>query len=418
MPRRLSSLVLIWLALASLAGAAGAGELENQIVARRAEIARLEAEIVAQQKNLDAASGRSKTLQGEIKNLDASLKQLNSQIKLTDQKISEATLTLEQLGLKIKSTETEAEKRQAELNESLRRWRMRDNESLPELLLSYPTLSSFWQEGERSSQLQARVLASTDALERLSVDLGAEQAAERAEQEKLTNLKAELKDRQKIANDSKATRQQLLTDTKNQESKYTALIKDLGARRDAFASEIFDLESKLKVTIDPASLPPAGAGILAWPLDDVFITQRFGKTVDAKRLYVSGTHSGVDFRATVGTPIKAAAGGVVIGAGDTDLQCRGASYGRWVLVRHANGLATLYGHLSLIKVTEGQNVTGGQVIGYSGKTGYATGPHLHFAVFAAAAVKVDRLASKSCAGAVFQMPIAPPNGYLDPLLYL
>lgn len=420
MPVRWSRLfiVLVCLALSGPVWADQASDLQAEINARRAEIAKLEAEIATQQKNLNAVTGQSKTLQGEIKSLDASLQKLTNDIKLTDQKITESTLTLKQLGLRIKSTEGQVGDRQAELNDSLRRWRQRDNESLAELALAYPTLSAFWEEEARSSELQAKVLAATGALQQLSRDLGVEQTAETAERAKLTALKAELADRQKIANDNRASRARLLTETKNQESKYTSLLKDLATRRDAFNSEIFDLESKLKVTIDPKSLPAAGAGILQWPLAEIRITQRFGKTVDAKRLYVSGTHSGVDFGAAVGTPVKAALGGVVVGAGDTDLACRGASYGRWVLIKHSNGLATIYAHLSLIKVGEGQTVGTGQIIGYSGKTGYATGPHLHFGLFAAGAVQVEKIASKSCAGATFRMPVAPANGYLDPLLYL
>jgi murein DD-endopeptidase MepM/ murein hydrolase activator NlpD len=154
------------------------------------------------------------------------------------------------------------------------------------------------------------------------------------------------------------------------------------------------------------------------------ITQRFGKTVDARRLYVSGSHSGVDFRAAVGTPVYAAAAGTVEGVGDTDTTCPKASFGKWVFIRHTNGLATAYGHLSLIKATEGQKVAKGDLIGYSGNTGHSTAPHLHLTVYASNGVdgqegaRVTERASASCKGKVYRMPIAPTNAYLDPLLYL
>ena len=57
--------------------------------------------------------------------------------------------------------------------------------------------------------------------------------------------------------------------------------------------------------IDPNCFPTAGKGILKYPLDNITVTQAFGRTVDAKKLYVSGTHNGVDFRASRGTPVKA-----------------------------------------------------------------------------------------------------------------
>ena len=124
-------------------------------------------------------------------------------------------------------------------------------------------------------------------------------------------------------------------------------------------------------------IPKTLGRLFSWPLDKVVITQLFGKTSASARLYVSGTHNGVDFGTKIGTPVKALAEGVISGAGDTDLTCKGASFGRWILIKFDNGLAATYGHLSVISVTEGQKVAAGDIIGYSGNTGYSTGPHLH-----------------------------------------
>ena len=98
---------------------------------------------------------------------------------------------------------------------------------------------------------------------------------------------------------------------------------------------------------------------MGWPLDNIYVTQFFGKTVAAKRLYASGSHSGVDFRAAVGTPVKSMANGIVKGAGDTDTTCVGASFGKWIFIEYENGLSSTYGHLSLIKVKSGQKVKRG-----------------------------------------------------------
>ncbi|HEY1903989.1 MAG TPA: M23 family metallopeptidase [Terracidiphilus sp.] len=85
-------------------------------------------------------------------------------------------------------------------------------------------------------------------------------------------------------------------------------------------------------------------------------------------------HSGIDIEAPYGTPVRATADGEVSGAP------MGAGYGREVVLLHSHGYETLYGHLSAIAVLPGQHVTLGQVIGYVGQTGRATGPHLHYEV--------------------------------------
>ncbi|MEU1404876.1 transglycosylase family protein [Streptomyces sp. NPDC005728] len=87
-----------------------------------------------------------------------------------------------------------------------------------------------------------------------------------------------------------------------------------------------------------------------------------------------GYHTGVDFLVPTGTSVRAAAAGHVVAAG------WGGSYGYQVVIRHADGRYTQYGHLSAISVRAGQSVSAGQRIGRSGSTGNVTGPHLHFEV--------------------------------------
>lgn len=88
----------------------------------------------------------------------------------------------------------------------------------------------------------------------------------------------------------------------------------------------------------------------------------------------STNHEGLDFAAPIGTPAVAAMSGVVVSAGVL------GGYGNQVLVQHAGGLQTRYGHLSQIGVRVGQVVTAGERIGAVGNTGVSTGPHLHFEV--------------------------------------
>ncbi len=109
-----------------------------------------------------------------------------------------------------------------------------------------------------------------------------------------------------------------------------------------------------------------------WPVEGR-ITSSFGERLDPFN-GEGAFHSGVDIAASIGTPVRAASDGTVVQAG------MDAGYGRRIELDHGHDLSTLYGHLSSIAVLPGQHVEQGQVIGYVGESGRATGPHLHYEV--------------------------------------
>ena len=122
----------------------------------------------------------------------------------------------------------------------------------------------------------------------------------------------------------------------------------------------------------------APTGTLQWPLPVAgTITSQFGHRVDPITGEVS-SHTGTDIACAEGTPILAAADGVVTVANGLDNW--GGSYGYYIQIDHGGGLETLYAHCSSICVTTGQQVQAEQVIGYVGHTGRATGSHLHLEV--------------------------------------
>lgn len=127
------------------------------------------------------------------------------------------------------------------------------------------------------------------------------------------------------------------------------------------------------VFTEPSRVSAAG---LIWPIASRILTTRFGESTFAQRF-----HTGIDVAAPVGTPVVAAADGVVAVAGLAVPGNPRGSYGLHVVILHGNGLSTLYAHLDLgrgLPVSAGQTVRQGQVIGYVGMTGITSGPHLHF----------------------------------------
>jgi murein DD-endopeptidase MepM/ murein hydrolase activator NlpD len=109
-----------------------------------------------------------------------------------------------------------------------------------------------------------------------------------------------------------------------------------------------------------------------WPVEG-----RLGSAFGERQDPINGEgafHPGIDIEAPSGTPVRAAGDGTVSDAR------MGAGYGREITLDHGHDVMTVYGHLSVIAVTPGEHVTRGQVIGYVGQTGRATGPHLHYEV--------------------------------------
>jgi murein DD-endopeptidase MepM/ murein hydrolase activator NlpD len=393
-------------------------ELKQNISTREDDIKKLESEIVEYHNRLQSVGTQKKTLQSALQTLDLTRAKLGKDIQLTQKKIERTNTTITDLNKNIDQQESRIERNKQVIASSMFKIAQADEGTLLEVLLGYGNLSSFFQEIDDLTRMQAAIRDNIQSLQQLKVSLGEQRNAFQVEQKNLVRLNTQHGDQKNIADQQKKEQTNLLAVTKNQESNYKKLLAQKEAAKKQFEREVEDFEAALRAEIDQNSFPKPGTKVLAYPLDGVFVTQYFGKSVDALRLYVSGTHNGMDFRASPGTQIKSAADGIVIGTGDTDKVCRGASYGRWVMVRHKNGLSSLYAHLELIKVSEGQSVQVGELLGYSGNTGYSTGPHLHFGLFVANAVNIQDFPSKSCAKAIFRIPVAAHNAYLDPQAYL
>jgi murein DD-endopeptidase MepM/ murein hydrolase activator NlpD len=158
---------------------------------------------------------------------------------------------------------------------------------------------------------------------------------------------------------------ELLKEVRSRRAEFQAKYNQLKAQSDAIA--------RLLKSRQGGQSAPVGSGVLSAPIPGAPITDKFGPRVHP----IFGDvrmHTGIDYGASEGTPIHAAADGVVVSAGPQ------GGYGNATIIDHGNTLATLYAHQSRMVVSAGQTVKRGQVIGYVGHTGFATGPHLHFEV--------------------------------------
>jgi len=391
-------------------------EIKDKIEDHNDKIRQLDAEIKTYERQVEVVGNEAKSLQSAIKVLDINQKKIGTEIKKTETNIQKTSLTIGNLASEIGEIEEKIGSNTEAIEKTLNNINQNDEESMIESFLTNKSISDVFDEYDSMTKFQKEVRAQTEELNVYKEDLSTKKSVSEAEKKKLQNLRGELGDQNTMLTNNKKEKGTLLTTTKNKETEYKNLVVQKQAEKERFEKELFDFESQLKRAIDPKSFPSAKRGIIGWPLDNILVTQAFGKTVDARRLYTSGTHNGVDFRASRGTPVKSVLDGTVQSTGNTDEQRGCYSYGKWVLIKHPNGLTSLYAHLDLIKVSSGQSVSIGETIGYSGQTGYATGPHLHFTLYASQGVEVQRYSSsKNCKNV--SIPVSDSKAYLDPMLY-
>lgn len=398
--------------------AATVDELQQKIQSKQEDIKKLNAEIAQYRNQLNQVGAEKSSLNKEINRLELSRKKLQADIAMTQNKISLASLKIQDLSQGIKTTAEKISDNQEALSETLRQINDREQTGLAENLVGGETLAELWDNLNRYENLNSQINNLLNTLRQDKKQLEGDKQKKEIEKKQLANFASQLTDQKKITEQTKQEKDTLLAVTKNKETTYQQLLADRLKKKEEVENELLKAENELKYTLNPKSLPSAGRGVLTWPLDHIKITQGFGNTDFAKTHYDGKGHRGIDLAAAIGDPVYAAASGVVMGTGDTDLTCRGASYGRWILIKHNNGLATIYAHLSAVKVSEGQQVDTRQLIAYSGNTGYSTGPHLHLTVIAADGVNIGTLKSKVPGCGIYRIPIIPTGAYLNPLNYL
>jgi murein DD-endopeptidase MepM/ murein hydrolase activator NlpD len=423
-----------------LVNADAASDIQTQIDTNKQQVDALEADIAAFQKQLDILGAKKDTLQSTISTLTISQQQLAAQIKVTQSKIASANLQIQQLTLSIGDKEASITADQLAISKQLRD--VNETEQVPFVvtIISSDSLSNAWQLTDQAIQFNQALANNIHDLHAARTMLAANRDQVSATKINLLALQSQLTLQKRSIDANKATQQQLLSQTKNQESNYQKLIAQKQTSEKAFEQTLVNLQGQLNLIVHPNLLPKVGTGILSWPFSTAFmfnctqrksvfgnlfcITQYFGNTPFSTanpQIYNGSGHNAIDIAAPIGTPVYAALGGTVLATGNTDLVKGCYSFGKWVMIVHGNGLNTMYAHLSEIDVTKGQQVNSRQLLGLSGMTGYATGPHIHFGVYATEGTEIMTLkqfrgATVGCANAT--MPVATLTAYLNPLSYL
>lgn len=400
-------------------------DLRSSVSSLQNQIKALDQEIRDYNTKIEKTQGESKSLKAALLALENRKKGLLLQIDSTNLKIKEASKSIDYTKEKIGVMVEIIDKNKSGLKEIFSHLQTDEANTYPFFLMTSKegSISSFFDGLQRTKEISSSVENKVQDLNDAKKNLEESKREFEIQKSSLQKLQATLVNQKYVVDQNTEEKNRLLTETKNKESNYQQMLAEKKKKKTDLEKEVLDYEDKIKVTIDVSKLPQYGSGVLSYPVDKVIITQYFGNTEFSKKnpqAYKGAGHNGVDFAARTGTEVKAAQSGVIVGTGDTDAACRGVSYGRWVLIKHNNGLTTLYGHLSKILVNAGQKVALGEVVALSGNTGFSTGPHLHFTVYASDAVHVTapgEYRSKVC-GTELIFPVSPRGGYLNPLSYL
>lgn len=379
-------------------------ELKQQIADKEREIQELQQKNAEYQAQLDQTKQTGSTLRGEIAKINKEITTLTISLNKTQERIYETSIRIEELNDQIATKGEEIERSKTQIAHTLRLISMSDERNVLAVALTSGSFSDIFSQQQYLIGLQREIEKNIIDLKAFKEELISFKQSQEKEKVQLGSLHNELENQREIVNDQKDGKQTLLKQTNNKEKEYQRLLADIAKKSASIEKEINTLEAKMRLAIDKEKLT-AGVGLLRWPIDNPRITQGYGKP-NWKAAY--DFHNGIDIGMPTGTPVKAALAGRVVGVGD----CGRYAYGKWVAIDHGDkGITTLYGHLSLQKVKVGQEVATGDLIGYVGNTGYSTGPHLHFTIFASSTYSL--LKSASVPGLMI-----PVGGTVNPSDYL
>ncbi len=386
-------------------------ELRGQIDTANSQIDQINKEIAALSNQIAITAEQKNTLANAIASLTLQRNKLVKERTQTEKKIGITGLMIKTLDNQIDTKNDALNKSQESLASLIKSLHQQDGLTFMEKFFSEKDIAGASRLYNDTMSLNEGIKNHIDDVNKQKADLTVSKTKKEEEKTTLTTLKNTLVAKEQEIAATKKEKDSLLVATKNKETEYQKMLAEQLKRKVAFEKSIEDYESQLQFILNPNSIPKAGSSPLSWPLNSIVVTSPYGSRWGK-------FHYGVDFRAKVGSPVKAMATGTVMGTGDTDISCKGASFGKWVFIKYNNGLSSTYGHLSEIDATVGQKVIAGDVVAHSGNTGSSTGPHLHVSVYASGGVNVATVPSKACNGKIFTQPIAALSSYLNPSLYL
>lgn len=358
-------------------------KINQNIKEAQKELDSLDDQVADKKAYSDALMKKIDLLQDKLDALESNRDDLQNEIDAVQKRIDETQADINQAEKEIEKKEQEFDGVYEEYCQRLRAMYISGNVSMLEVLLESGDISSILTRAEMVKSVSEQDSATLD-------DLMTKMEEINKEREELANNKIQLGKDKDSLNSRKQELQKSIDEYNSSKAELNAEVEECNA---ALAS-LDDKRSEVKETIDTnqeqkrqieaeinnalsgsGSNKPGsgnynpGTGQLAYPTSYRQISAGYPN-------YSNGSyHGGVDWPCPTGTAVHASDSGVVVIAKKLTY-----SYGQYILIDHGNGLSTLYAHNSSLVVGVGDKVSKGQIIAYSGESGNATGPHVHFEV--------------------------------------
>jgi murein DD-endopeptidase MepM/ murein hydrolase activator NlpD len=353
--------------------------LSSDVSTKQAQLQTLDQQESDYQASIDQKKADSVSLQNDIAVFDDRIAQMQLDIDIANDQISQAKLDISGIDDAMKSQSDRITGQRQVLAVLARTlYRVQFHKSIFDILLSNESLSDFFDAMRQIADLQAGVSKSLQAVNALNAQMSQEKQSRESDVSALSGKESALAIAQRELEDERDMKQAVLDETQSSEQQYRYLLGELKQQQDDADSEITYLDKTTRSDAGLASRLDGQDAVLAWPIvPSRGISTKFHDPDYPFRYLFE--HPGIDIPTPQGTPVRAAAAGVVARAEDG-----GMAYS-YVMVIHNDNISTVYGHLSKIVAKEDSFVERGEIIGYSGGTPgtpgagpLTTGPHLHF----------------------------------------
>lgn len=356
--------------------------LNRQIAAHQTTISQLEKTMDKYKNVITATQTKAVSLKNQLDILGNHIAQVQTDVELTREKIDETQLEIQRLQLSINDKEQTMARQKKIISQMVKSIQQGDQKNYLEIMLTYNNFSDFYNEVQSTQNVYVDLGRSVKTLRIIKEDLDSQRQQQQAKQKSYQDLRTQLDGKKDDLNKQVTAKQQLLTETHSSEQRYQTLLSNLRRQYQQTVDEERAIEDKVRQQLKEADKIQAdGNVVFSWPAPSHYINAGFHDPSYPFRAVFQ--HSGIDIKASQGTPVHAAASGYVARA----RHCTTAACYSYILIVHTATISSLYGHLSGINVAEDQFVHRGDVIGFSGGTPgavgsgpFVTGPHLHFEV--------------------------------------